>query len=122
MTFAHTGLQKAFEFMLTGALFLLAILLFFCILRTIRGPRIADRILSVNMSGTMTITAITILAVRLDETYLVDISLLYSMISFLAVVILSRIYRGIFLAHKDAVRHGRAGKNRDKERGGPDDC
>lgn len=120
MTFVHTGLQKAFELMLTGALFLLAILLLFCILRTIRGPRIADRILSVNMGGTMTITAITIMAVRLDEAYLVDISLLYAMISFLAVVILSRIYRGVYLAHKDASRHAEADTASRKERRGPD--
>ncbi|MDD3289269.1 MAG: monovalent cation/H+ antiporter complex subunit F [Eubacteriales bacterium] len=120
MTFVHTGLQKAFELMLTGALFLLAILLLFCILRTIRGPRIADRILSVNMGGTMTITAITIMAVRLNEAYLVDISLLYAMISFLAVVILSRIYRGVYLAHKDAARHAEADTACRKERRGPD--
>lgn len=120
MTFVHTGLQKAFELMLTGALFLLAILLLFCILRTIRGPRIADRILSVNMGGTMTITAITIMAVRLEEAYLVDISLLYAMISFLAVVILSRIYRGVYLAHKDASRHAEADTASRKERRGPD--
>ncbi|MDD2295049.1 MAG: monovalent cation/H+ antiporter complex subunit F, partial [Eubacteriales bacterium] len=113
-------LQKAFELMLTGALFLLAILLLFCILRTIRGPRIADRILSVNMGGTMTITAITIMAVRLNEAYLVDISLLYAMISFLAVVILSRIYRGVYLAHKDAARHAEADTACRKERRGPD--
>ena len=104
MIFVSEGLQKAYEILLIGALYLLGVLLFFCILRTIRGPRVADRILSVNMGGTMTITAITILAVILDEGYLVDISLLYAMISFLAVVVLSRIYRGVYLARKDAAR------------------
>ncbi len=120
MIFFHGGLQTAYEMILTAALFLLAVLLFFCILRTISGPRIADRILSVNMGGTMTITAITILAVRLDEEYLVDISLLYAMISFLAVVVLSRIYRGVYLAHKDAELHRSSTDDSSKKGGGTD--
>ncbi|HPF17975.1 MAG: monovalent cation/H+ antiporter complex subunit F [Bacillota bacterium] len=118
MIFVSEGLQKAYEILLIGALYLLGVLLFFCILRTIRGPRVADRILSVNMGGTMTITAITILAVILDEGYLVDISLLYAMISFLAVVVLSRIYRGVYLARKDAARRDPAEEDRESERRG----
>lgn len=118
MIFVSEGLQKAYEILLIGALYLLGVLLFFCILRTIRGPRVADRILSVNMGGTMTITAITILAVILDEGYLVDISLLYAMISFLAVVVLSRIYRGVYLARKDAARRDPAAEDRERERNG----
>jgi multicomponent Na+:H+ antiporter subunit F len=119
MSFFSETLVRTGERMLIGALFLLAFLLFFCILRAIRGPRVADRLLSVNMAGTMTITAITILAVLLDEDYLVDISLLYAMISFLAVVVLSRIYRGVYLSHKDAARAGEA--SRAKEEGGGGD-
>ena len=102
MSFQYTALEQAYEILLTGALFLLAFLLLFCIIRAIKGPRIADRLLSINMSATMTIAAIAILAVLLKEDYLVDISLLYAMISFLAVVVLSRIYRGAYLARKDA--------------------
>ena len=33
---------------LVGGVALIAVLLFFCILRTVKGPRIADRILSIN--------------------------------------------------------------------------
>ncbi len=106
MNFVNERLAQAGEQILTGALLLLALLLLFCIFRAIWGPRVADRLLSVNMAGTMTISAITILAVLLDEDYLVDISLLYAMISFLAVVVLSRIYRGVYLAHKDEGRKG----------------
>lgn len=102
MNFEQATLMRAQDFLLIGSLFLLAFMLLFCIIRAIKGPRIADRLLSINMSATMTITAIAILAVLLDEDYLIDISLLYAMISFLAVVVLSRIYRGAYLARKDA--------------------
>ncbi len=104
MSFNYIPLEGAYHVLLIGSLFLLAFLLLFCIIRAIKGPRIADRLLSINMSATMTIAAIAILAVLLDEDYLVDISLLYAMISFLAVGVLSRIYRGAYLARKDVHR------------------
>jgi multicomponent Na+:H+ antiporter subunit F len=102
MNFEYIALARAYELLLVGALFLLVFLLLFCIIRAIKGPRIADRLLSINMGATMTIAVIAILAVLLNEDYLVDISLLYAMISFLAVVVLSRIYRGAHLERKDA--------------------
>ena len=89
---------------LVGGVALSAVLLFFCILRTIRGPRIADRILSINMSGTMIIAAIVFMAGIQNNTSDIDIGLLYAMISFLAVVVFSRIYRGEYLALKDKQR------------------
>ena len=89
---------------LPGGIALIAVLLFFCIVRSIRGPRIADRILSINMGGTMIITAIVFMSGIQEETSLIDIGLLYAMISFLAVVVFSRIYRGEFLSLKDRKR------------------
>ncbi len=86
---------------LIGSVALIAVLLFFCILRSIKGPRIADRILSINMGGTMIITAIIFMSGILEDTSIIDIGLLYAMISFLAVVVFSRIYRGEYLAMKD---------------------
>jgi multicomponent Na+:H+ antiporter subunit F len=106
MIFNQENLDRSYEFLFMGSLFILSVLLIFCIYRAAKGPRIADRLLSINMCGTMTITAICILAVLLGEDYLVDIGLLYAMISFLAVVVLSRIYRGVYLARKDAKNAG----------------
>jgi multicomponent Na+:H+ antiporter subunit F len=89
---------------LIGAIGVLAVLLFFCVVRSIKGPRIADRILSINMAGTMIITAIVFMSGIQEETSLIDIGLLYAMISFLAVVVFSRIYRGEYLSLKDSRR------------------
>ena len=48
------------------------------------------------MMGTMVIVMIAALALMLDEGYLVDICLVYAMISFLAVVVLTKVYIGIY--------------------------
>ena len=77
-------------------LIILAVMLFACLIRAIKGPRIADRLMSVNMMGSMVMVMISILALMLNEGYLVDVCLVYAMISFLAVVILSKVYIGIY--------------------------
>ena len=63
-------------------------LLVFVFLRTVLGPRIADRVVSVNLLGTLVTLLICILAYLMAEDYLVDISLIYTTLSFLAVVLL----------------------------------
>lgn len=77
-------------------LIILAVMIFACLIRAIKGPRIADRLVAVNMIGTMVMVMIAVLALMLNEGYLVDVCLVYAMISFLAVVILSKVYIGIY--------------------------
>lgn len=85
-----------------GILSVLALMLVLCLIRAVRGPRIADRLVAVNMMGTMVMTMIALLAVVKNQGYLVDICLIYAMISFLAVVVLTRIYTGVY---RDAKAH-----------------
>ncbi len=77
-------------------LILLSFMLLPCLIRAVRGPLIADRLVAVNMMGTMVMVIIAVLALMLKEGYLVDICLIYAMISFLAVVVLSKVYIGIY--------------------------
>ena len=79
------------DYLLIAVLFLLTAGLFFSLLRAIRGPRMADRILGINMTGSLTTAAIALLAVLLDQSWLLDVCLIYCMISFLAVVVLAKI-------------------------------
>ena len=76
-------------------------LLLLCLIRAVVGPRIADRLVAVNMITTMVTVMISVLAVLKVEGYLVDICLIYAMISFLAVVVLSRIYTGVYREQKE---------------------
>ena len=59
-----------------GILSVLAVMLVFCLIRAVRGPRIADRLVAVNMITTMVTVMIAILAVLKNEGYLVDICLI----------------------------------------------
>ena len=85
-----------------GILSVLAVMILVCLARAVIGPRIADRLIAVNMMGTMVMVSIALLAVVKNQGYLVDICLIYAMISFLAVVVLSRIYTGVY---RDAKAH-----------------
>lgn len=94
-------LMNRFEWFFYGILSLQAVLLLLCLIRAVVGPKIADRLVAVNMITTMVTVMIAILAVLKGEAYLIDICLIYAMISFLAVVVLSRIYTGVYREEKD---------------------
>ena len=66
-----------------------------------------DRIVAVNMIGTITICIVCILALKLAEGYLADVALIYAMLSFLAVVVLSKIYLGVYLEKKHRGREAK---------------
>ena len=94
-------LISRFEWIFYAILVVQAVLLLLCLLRAVVGPRIADRLVAVNMITTMVTVMIAILAVLKNQGYLVDICLIYAMISFLAVVVLTRIYTGVYREEKD---------------------
>ncbi len=82
-------------------LVILAIMLVLCLLRAILGPRVTDRLVAINMMGTMVIVMIAILATKMKESYLLDICIIYAMISFLAVVVLTKVYMGVYREKKE---------------------
>ena len=94
-------LVQQFSGLFYGILSVLAVMLLLCLIRAVIGPRIADRLVAVNMMGTMVMVSIALLAVVKDQGYLVDICLIYALISFLAVVVLTRIYTGVYREAKD---------------------
>lgn len=73
-------------------LIVLGCLIGLMLVRSIKGPRVTDRILSINMIGTMVISMIAILSVFLDEGYLVDVALIYGMLSFISVLVFAMVY------------------------------
>ena len=94
------ALVQQYEWIFYIILVVLAVMLLLCLVRAMIGPRIADRLVSVNMMGTMIMCIIVILGVILEEGYLADIALIYAMISFLAVVVLTKVYTGVYLEQK----------------------
>lgn len=83
-----------------GCCIVLAILILAVMIRTIMGPKIADRIMAVNMIGTLVMTLIAVISYINDESYLLDICLIYAAISFIAVIVLSKVYTERYLADK----------------------
>lgn len=95
------SVANAYHALYTGALVFLSILTLLCLVRAIRGPRIADRIVSINMISTLVIAMICILALLQNEGYLVDVALIYALLGFLAVVVLCKVYMGIALEKRE---------------------
>lgn len=94
------NLDKVYGILFTAILVILALFVVLCLIRAVIGPKIADRIIAVNMMGTMVIVMIAVLALRLGEGYLADICIIYAMISFLAVIVLTKVYTGVYLERK----------------------
>ena len=86
------SVENAYRILFLGALIWFGLLLLITLIRAIIGPRVTDRILSINMICTMVIACTCILASFLNETYLFDVALLYALISFITVLILSATY------------------------------
>ena len=99
-------LIQQFDWIFHIVLIVLALMVILCLIRAIIGPRIADRLVAVNMIGTMVMVSISVLAVLLEQDYLVDICLIYAMISFLAIVVLTKVYTGVYMKEKDEKEGG----------------
>ena len=72
-----------------GALFL-SVTAFFCLIRAIRGPKLADRIVATNMICVKIIVLIVIVGAYVGEEYLIDVAFIYTLLSFLAIVVFTR--------------------------------
>lgn len=83
-----TMLLSAF---LTLALCLMMIVCFVCLVRAIKGPRVSDRVVALNMIGTLVVMMICILSYLLEEAFLIDVAILYALLNMLVVVILTRV-------------------------------
>lgn len=96
MSESSTVLESVHQGMYITVLVILAIMLFACLIRAVRGPRVADRIVAVNMMGTMVMVMIAVLSLFLKEGFLVDICLIYALVSFLAVIVIAKVYMGVY--------------------------
>ena len=101
----------------------LAVTVLFCLIRTIVGPRIADRLVGVNMMGTQIIVMIGFAALMLKEGGLVDVAIIYALISFLSVVIFTKVFTGVYQENREkaeALLSGREKVKTDRKADAPD--
>ena len=84
--------SEAYQILYSAALVAVAVLLAVMLIRSAKGPGVTDRLLSINMIGTLVNAAILILSALLKESWLVDVALIYTMISFVSILVLARVY------------------------------
>ena len=92
-------------------LVVLAVLTIFCLIRAVQGPTIADRLVAVNMMGTIVMVMIAVLALLINEGYLVDICLIY------AVVVLTKVYTGVYIEYRKRLEEKKKAKEQEGRKG-----
>lgn len=112
------SIDLCYQVLSTVTMVVLVVLALLCLVRCVLGPRISDRVMAINMIGTLTIIMVVVFVVALGEGYLADIALVYAMLSFLAVVVLCKIYTGIYRERKQALEHLDAQAQQEQREGG----
>ena len=110
------SLQEAYHMLYSAALIALAFLIGMVLLSAAVKKTVTDRILCVNMLGTMVIASIAVLSRQLEEAYLLDVGLIYTMISFIAVLMLALTY----IPPKPERREFEEEEKTAEQKGGPD--
>ncbi len=85
-------IDTVYKYLYIGLFIVLGLCVLACLIRCVKGPRVTDRLLAGNMTGTAVMMIITILSGCLKEGYLIDVCIVYAMLSFVSVVVLSRVY------------------------------
>lgn len=62
------------------------------LLRAALGPGLFDRVLALNVFGTLTVVLLAFLAVHTDRYYLADIAILYALINFMLTLAILRFF------------------------------
>jgi multicomponent Na+:H+ antiporter subunit F len=86
------AIDAAYRVLLWISAIFISLLLCACLVLAIIGPRFTDRIVAINLICAKGIIMITILSFLQNDSSLLDIAVVYSMISFLVVVVLSKCY------------------------------
>ena len=87
---------------LTVPLAVLCVLILFGLLYAILGKRYTDKIVATNVIGSLCINIIVILAVFMEADYILDVAIVFAILSFLSVIVLCRIVQNhVLIEQKD---------------------
>jgi multicomponent Na+:H+ antiporter subunit F len=84
------GIYGFVNLLLFSGMIFLSVTAFICLIKAVRGPKLAARIIATNMIAIKTMLLIVVVGVFLSEDYLIDIAVIYALLSFLAVIIFAR--------------------------------
>lgn len=93
--------EKLKDFLMIGTLCIMSLSIIVIFFRAVLGPRVSDRIVSINMIGTKIIIMICLVAYLLREEYLIDVAVVYALINFVSMVVLTYAYKSAYLKEQD---------------------
>ena len=94
-------IQQCYYYLFWGALVLLGLGLLAVMVYIIRARLTVDRIIGINLIGTLVAIIIAILTYLLGEDYLADVAIVYVVLSFIAVMLLCRIYINLYRRRRE---------------------
>ena len=89
-------IQQCYSYLFWGVLAALALCVIAVLVYILKARLTVDRIIGINLIGTLVAIIIAILAYLLGEDYLVDVAIVYVVLSFIAVMLLCRIYINLY--------------------------
>ena len=93
-----------FERIMEVYLIILSLCVVLCLVYIARSTHFTDRLVGVNLVSTLILAFILVLSLFLGNTSILDIDVVYALLSFQAVVVLSRILRVRMLASREGRR------------------
>lgn len=100
-------IEQCYNYLFWGTLVVLAVGILAALVYIIRARLTVDRIIGINLIGTLVVIAISILTYLLGEDYLADIAVVYVVLSFIAVAMLCRIYINLYDRRKEETQDDR---------------
>ena len=94
-------IQQCYHDLFWGALVLLGLGLLAVMVYISRARLTVDRIIGINLIGTLVAIIIAILTYLLGEDYLADVAIVYVVLSFIAVMLLCRIYINLYRRRRE---------------------
>ena len=89
-------IEQCYHYLFWGVLVALALCVVVALIYIIRSHLTVDRIIGINLIGTIVVIIIAMLTYLLGEDYLADIAVIYVVLSFIAVMMLCRIYINLY--------------------------
>ena len=75
---------------LIGLTVFIVTLIFFSMIRVVKGPTIADRVVAINVIATKITIAIVVISILTNQQTYIDVALVYALIGFIASIAIVR--------------------------------
>ena len=100
-------IQQCYDYLFWGVLVALALCVAAVLIYILKAHLTVDRIIGINLIGTLVVIIICVLTHLLGEDYLADIAIIYVVMSCIAVMMVCRIYIDVFDRRRKEKQHDR---------------